>query len=300
MGPASNNMHDTNSRIEDGTTARPSAAESEGMGQTTAVVDMMVTDPCYQSHEVFGQLDRHIEFYKNLAYSTFHWMSVGTRAICSIDSYVFSSIQGTLSSIRTILADGRINDAYALLRKYHDSVTINIYSILYLQEHVSIENRIVEQIDDWLRGKAQLPEYRIMSQYIRSSAKVAPVTALLFVDGRYKGLRDRCNDHTHYNFYQNVLLNDNQIVLPGRLCALDQFSADLRDVLILHLACMFFVNDHYMMSSDYVDALECGMTPEPGSEYWVAPFVQEVFDQVVAKHRPDIAAAIMTHTSMRL
>jgi hypothetical protein len=75
---------------------------------------MMVTDPEYQNHTVFSELDRHIAFYRNLAESVFPWVTMGTKAICSIDSYVFSSIEGTLASIRTILADGRINDAYAL------------------------------------------------------------------------------------------------------------------------------------------------------------------------------------------
>jgi hypothetical protein len=139
-----------------------------------------------------------------------------------------------------------------------------------------------------------------MSQYIRSSPKTAPITALVFADDRYKRLRDRCNDHTHYNFYRNVLLNDNEIALPDRLRVLDQFSVDVHDVLILHVAYIFFINGHYMMSSDHLDYLECGMTPEPDSQYWVAPFVQDVFDQTVAKHRPEIAPTVKKHTSMHL
>jgi hypothetical protein len=261
---------------------------------------MMVTDPEYQNHPVFSELDRHITFYKQLAQSVFSWVSLGTGAACNIDSYVFSSIQGTLTSIRAILRDGRINDAYALLRKYYDSAIINIYSNLYLQDHFSVENFVVKQIDNWRKGKTRLPEYRIMAQYIRSSSRVTPITAVLFADDRYKRLRDRCNDHTHYNFYRNVLLNDSEIALPGRGLALDQFSTDARDVLILHVAYLFCANGHYMMSSDYRDSIECGMIPEPDSQYWVAPFVQDVFDQTVAKHRPDVAATIREHTSMHL
>lgn len=261
---------------------------------------MMVSDPKYQNHAVFEELEHYVMFYRELAFSVWPWLTMGTKAMCSIDSYVFSSIQGTLASIRTILLDGRINDAYALLRKYHDSVIINIYSNLYLQAHFDMENFVVEQIDCWLKGKAQLPKYRIMSQYIRSSTRTAPITALLFGDDRYKRLRNRCNDHIHYNFYHFVLLNDNKIYVSGRLQTLDQFLIDVRDLLILHVAYIFHVNEHYMMSSDHRDSLECGMKPEPDSEYWVAPFVQDVFDQIVGKHRPDVAAALKQHTSMHL
>ena len=261
---------------------------------------MMVSDEEYQKHTVFADLKRYAGFYESLADSVFCFCKVGTRGICNIDSYVFSSIQGTLESIHAILRDGRINDAYALLRKYYDSAIINIYTGLYLEDHVSIENFIVTKIDRWVRGKEQLPVFRIMSQYIRDSSRVTPITGLLFADARYKLLRERCNEHTHYNFYRNVLLNDKAILLEGRRQALEDFSNDLRDVIILHLACMFFANGHYMMSSDHLDYLECGMTPEPDSQYWVAPFVQEIFDQTIKKSRPDIAAMIKQHSSMHL
>ena len=261
---------------------------------------MMVTDEKYKNHHVFSELERYMDFYKNLSWSVLNFISMGTSAIYNIDSYVSSSIQGTLESIREILNNGRINDAYALLRKYYDSVIINVYSNLYLKDNFSIENFVVEKIDNWLKGKEQLPEFRIMSNYIRSSDKVAAINNLLYADDRYKKIRDRCNDHTHYNFFLNVLLNDNEIRLENRLQVLNSFSGDALDVFILHLTYLFFLNNHYMTSSDYLDALECGMTPEPDSQYWVAPFIQEVFDDIIKKQRPDIASTIKQYTCMQL
>ena len=261
---------------------------------------MMPSDPEYQKHQVFTELAGMIEFYERLAHSTFLWTTLGTNAFANIDSYVFSSIQGTLSSIRMILCDGRINDAYALLRKYYDSAVINVYSNLYLEDKCSIENFIVAEIDGWLKGKKQLPDYQTMFKYIRACTRIGPITTVLSVDDRYKKLRDRCNDHTHYNFYQNVLLNDNQICLRNRGKALEDFACDVRDVFILHFAYLFCAKQNYMMSSDYVDALECGMTPDDDSQYWVAPFIQEVFDNVVKTNRHDVAAVIKNHTSMHL
>lgn len=261
---------------------------------------MMPTDQEHQTHHVFSELGRYVAFYESLAHSVFQFVTGGTSAICNIDSYVFSSIQGTLTSIRTILRDGRINDAYALLRKFYDSAIIMIYTNLYLEEHYSIENFIVKQIDNWVKGKDRLPEYRVMSEYIRKSLRVAPITQLLFPDSHYKRLRDRCNDHTHYNFFHNVLLNDPEICLLNRGKALDDFARDVRDVVILHAAYLFVAKQHYMASSDYIDSLECGLTPEPGSQYWVAPFVQDLFDEVIVRHRPDVAATVKEHIIMDL
>lgn len=108
--------------------------------------------------------------------SVFSFASMGTKAFCNIDTYVYSSMQGTVESIKTILLAGRINDAYALLRKYHDSAVINVYSNLYLRNNFSIENFVVEKIHNWLQGKEKLPEYRIMSQYIKTSEALSRST----------------------------------------------------------------------------------------------------------------------------
>lgn len=261
---------------------------------------MRVSSKEFQGHEVFQDIDRLIEFYDQLSFSVLGMLTPGVRAFFNIDSYVYSSIKGTISSIRSVLMAGRINDSYSLLRKYYDSAVINIYANIFLDNECSEEVVIVDQIDGWLKGARQMPEYRVMSQYIRASRKVKPITDALHSGERYKGLRKRCNDHTHYNFFQNVLLNDNEIDLPGRATALAGFCQDLRDVAILHLGYLFVIRQHYMSSSDYVDSLECGMVPEQGSQYWVAPFVQEAFDTILVLHRPDVASIVKTMTEMRL
>jgi len=255
----------------------------------------------YKEHQVFSKLDEMIDFYNSLAFSILGFMKQGTNVICNIDSYVYFSVQGTLESIKNILRNGRINDSYALLRKYYDSSIINIYSNIYLNDNFSLENFVVEKIDNWLQGKEQLPEYRVMSQYIRKSEKLKEINDLLYKDDRYKKIRDRCNDHTHYNFYQNILLNDDsKISLENRISALGVFLKDLEQIFILHISYLFYLNGHYMMSSDYVDNLVLGLTPEEGLQYYVAPFIQKIFNNFIKKNRPDIAETIKSQTEMRL
>jgi hypothetical protein len=260
----------------------------------------MMMDNAYIEYPVFGQLSKYAEFYGNLSFSTMAFVTMGTKSIINIDTYVYSSMQGTLESIRDILINGRINDAYALLRKYYDVATINIYTNLYLDEHFNIENFVVEKIDNWLKGKEQLPDIRGMNNYIQKSEKVTNIYKLLHKDKRYSELRNRCNGHTHYNFYYNVLLNDNMVYLKNRLAILNRFSKDLENIFILHLSYLFYINEHYMASSDYLDSLDCGVTPEEDSQYFVAPFIQEIFDGVIKKNRMDLAIEIKSKTSMML
>jgi len=261
---------------------------------------MMVTDNKYVKHTIFQELENYIDFYDSISMSVLSFPTMGTSAICNMDTYVYSSIKGTVASINEILIKGRINDAYALLRKYHDSVIINIYSNLYLQDNFNLENFVVDKINNWLHGKEKLPEYRIMSQYIRASKKLEDINNCLYSDELYKKIRDRCNDHTHYNFFNNILLNDRDIYLRDRLQALNEFSKDIKNIFILHISYVLYMNDHYMMSSDYIDNLDIGMTPEEESQYWVAPYVQKMFDEIIKKERNDLAGIIKNKSCMKL
>lgn len=261
----------------------------------------------YSQHEVFLLLTELAEFYNSLSDITLSYITPGTPTILNIDTYVFTSIKGTVESIRDILIKGRINDSYALLRKYYDVTIINIYTNLYINDHFSNINLIVEQIAKWLKEtnatkktKDSIPDYGEISRYIRKSAKLKPITDMLMKEELYKNIRERCNAHLHYNYYHHLLINDNEIYRKDRLKLLDTFKADISALLLQHFAYLFYLKDHYMMSSDYEDCLDMGMKPMEGSEYWVAPFIQKAFDKWIKPIRPDIASVIQANTSMKL
>ena len=253
----------------------------------------------YAGHPVFADLEYCIQFYDQISFSIPYCPADG-KLITNMDVFVYSSIQGTLESVQHVLKSGRIGDAYALLRKYYDSVIINVYTNLYLEENRSLKSSAIEKITKWFDSTEQLPDYRQMSQYIRASSILTPMTNLLNADDRYKKVRNRCNDSLHYNFFQNVLINDNQLHWQDRSQWLDLLSEDIKAIFILHLSYIFFLHSHYMMSSDYVDALEVGMVPEKDSQYWVAPFVQKAFDDIITKERPEITALIKQNSCMQL
>ena len=261
---------------------------------------MTEDNPAYRSHGVFPALDRYADFYEKLAMSIIGFVTAGTDAFINIDTYMYQSMGGTLNSIRTILYEGRINDGYALVRKYFDSVMLSLYVDLYLNDRLDEGVSRVDQVNDWLRGKKALPEYKSMKTYVTDAARLKPVIGMLLKsDHRYKAIRDRTNGHMHYSDFQSMLLNDRD-VRAKRLRVLDEIESDVADLFVLHLACVFFMNGHYMMSSDYVDYLECGMKPEVDSQYWVAPFVHEIFDNVLSVRRPDVCAVIRSQTFMHL
>lgn len=256
-------------------------------------------DTEFKEHKIFAELSAYSEFYKSLSFSIFQFVTSGVHVLYNLDSSIISSIQGTVESIKLVLSDGKVNDAYALVRKYHDAVIINTYATLYLKDNCSIENLFVQKIDNWLHNKENLPEYKVMVKYIRNSKALERINNKINLE-HYKTIRSRCNDHTHYNFFSYMRLNDNVGFNANRIRALDGLSNDIRDIFVKHFIWLFTLNEHYMMASDYIDCLDCGVIPEEGSQYLVAPYVQEVFDTIVKRHRMDLASELKSVTCMEL
>lgn len=261
---------------------------------------MNVESKEYQEHTVFEQLNNFIKFYDWWSYSIMLFTSLGTKAIINIDTYVYSSMKGTLESIELVLKNGKINDAYAILRKFHDSIIMNVYTNLYLADNHSYQNLIVKKIDGWMRGTDQLPNFRAMTNYIKDNDATKELYLLININDRYENIRSRCNNNTHYNFYSNVMLNDNKVYNENRGKYLDAIQHDLIHLVVMHLTYMFTIAEHYMISSDYTDFLDCGMTPPDDSQYWVANAIQEIFDSLIKKNRPDLGAYILSNTCMKL
>ena len=87
------------------------------------------------------------------------------------------------------------------------------------------------EVNDWLRGVKALPRYRDMRKYVVQAARLDPVIGMLLQgDDRYKGIRDRCNGHMHYNDFESMLLNDKDVYVD-RLPVLDQIESDIADLL---------------------------------------------------------------------
>ncbi len=257
-------------------------------------------DKDFTKHRVFAQLDDLMSFYDSLSNTTMGFISSGVIGVINLNTHVFTSIKGTLDSIKLVLSNGRINDAYALLRKYFDSTIINVYTNLYIEDNSTLEKYIVDKIQNWIKGTGKLPEYRVMSEYKHNSERLKGITELISIDKNYKNIRQRCNDHMHYNYYHNIIYNDNQVYLENRVKYLGVFSNDLKAVFIQHFAYFFYLLDNYMMSTDYVDHLDLGMIPPEDSQYWVASFIQDTFYKWIKPHRLDIAKVILSNTMMHL
>lgn len=257
----------------------------------------MIINNVNESHKITDQLKEYIEFYEMLSMSIMRFIPLGTKALLNFDTYVYEAMKGTLESILVLIENGRINDAYALLRKFFDISLINVYVNLYLKREWNLDKFIVEKVQNWLSGKEKIPEYKEIREYIASSSlKVIQKELSKFP---YKVIRERCNDHMHYNFFGHLLMNT-KVIDKDRNIKLDQLSQDIRYVVLLNLSYIFFLNPHYMSSANYLDYLDLGERPPEGLQYEVAPFIQTIFETLIRAEAPSIAELIKNNSEMKL
>lgn len=255
----------------------------------------------YQSHKVFHLLDSLVEFYNCVYMLGPYFITDGVSSgLFNVDKVVCGSLAGTLDSVRVVLREGRVSDAYALVRKYHDGIITVLYINVYIAENYSLENFIVEKIQQWVNNKQKLPSAEKMLDKIRKHEPLKELEKLFDFEGLYHRIRRLTNGNTHYNKLYYLWMNNNMIHNPNRVKELDNLYACILHLFIFHFSYMYMLNPQYMMSSDYMDALDCDSKPEEGSQYWVDSYVKKVFEKYIVTKRPDVADFMRNHTEMEL
>lgn len=250
-------------------------------------------------HNIFLEIDKYINFYNSIEDATFFSTPSGIKEI-RFNSNFFYSMKETLNSIKILLKNGNINDAFTLLRKYQDVSTLHIYYLLYLEDNFSIDNLLVEKVNNWIKNKNIRIEYKNIKPYILGHKKTKKISKIILT--YHQGLRDRLNGHTHYNCYSYLSLNENKVIYDNKeiLDYLNRFLEDIRIIFASYFIWLFTAKEYYMASSDYVDYLDMGLTPPQDSQCWVAPFIQEIFDDIIKPNFKEVADELKKTTSMEL
>lgn len=239
----------------------------------------------YLKHKVFDDLKYMMKFYDSISMSCYCFITSGTRYIVNYASYVYTAIEGTLDSISTLLTKGRINDAYALIRKLFDDILLEIYMDVTLKDEFGLDNFIVEEVDGWIKGKHRIPKTEKILKCLEKSERTKDLYPLFGWDTYLKKNRELLDDSVHSNRFHLMLLNCNKVYIENRDRELKNCEIVLNQLFLLHLSFIFHLNPQYLMASDYMDYMEMGMTPPEGCETWIAQFAQDAFDKVIKPNK---------------
>ena len=238
----------------------------------------------YTTHKLFDELDYYEEFYEVIAMDCHRFVPIGVETMLNYASYIFTSIECTLGSIKMLLKTGKINDAYILIRKMYDDILVEIYiDILRKDKFDYEENCIVEDANEWIKGKHRIPSLKMILKTIKESPSTKEIYPFFGWDTYLKKDRELLDDSVHSNRFSRMLLNCYHIYMENgaREKYLDYASKVLKHVFTLHLSFIFYLNPQYLMASTYTDYLDEGATPPKGSENWIANYAQEAFDKFI-------------------
>jgi len=239
----------------------------------------------YTKHKIFDEIEDYKEFYDSISYSCHCFIPNGVESMLNYASYIFTSIQSTLDSVKMLFEKGGINDAYVLIRKLYDDILVEIYIDILRKDHFDYEeNSIVQDANEWIKGKHRIPCLKKILQTIKDSQTTKDLYPFFGWDTYLKKDRELLDDSVHSNRYSRMLINCDQLYLENREKYLENASVVLRHIITLHLSFIFYLNPQYLMAYTYIACVDEGITPPEGCENWLDDYAQKAFDRYIKVH----------------
>ena len=236
-------------------------------------------EECQKSIQELQQIEEFLSEFGYLSYGRdFVFFSRHSFSL----QMIATSCELTAGSIISCCESGCMADAYSLLRKYRDDLFFYLYIVVcnacnkldskspaVVQMEANIERWINNDLDDLHIGT--------VLKAIGQSSRVTAAVQKYNLKSYFDALGDRLNNYVHSNgvaFYNRNVNAYQGETLQKQLQAL---LKDMRSITITFLFLLTLCSPLSVMSTDYVDFLECNMIPPDGSQYWVAPFVIAFF-----------------------
>ena len=195
---------------------------------------------------------------------------------------ISTSCELTAGSVVSCCESGCIADSYSLLRKYRDDLFFYLYIVVFdtcnkLENKSPAIAQMEANIERWINNGLDDLHIGTVLQAIGQSPRVKDAVQKYKLKSYFDALGDRLNNYVHSNgvsFYNRNVNAYQGNALQKQLQALLQ---DIRSITITFLFLLTLCSPLSIMSTDYVDYLDCNETPPEGSQYWVAPFVTKFF-----------------------
>lgn len=219
----------------------------------------------------------------------FGFLSFG-RDFVLCGSHAFSmqmisvSAELTSGSIISCCESGCIADAYSLLRKYRDDLFFYLYIAVYdacnkINHKLSSADQMETNIERWINNDLNDLYIGTVLKTIAQSPQVKAAVQKYDLKSFFDALGNKLDNYVHSNgvsFYNRNVNAYQGKTLQKQLQAL---LTDMRFITITFLFLLTLCSPLSIMSTDYVDCLDCNTTPPEDSQYWVAPFISAFFEK---------------------
>ena len=195
---------------------------------------------------------------------------------------IITSSELTAGSIISCCEAGCFADANTLLRKLRDDLFFYLYIMEYdRRRKLGVEDQrtksMEKNIEKWINNTLNdLPIGEVLKAISQSAATREAVSRYKLKE-YFTNISRRLNDYVHGNgigFYNNNVYAISDDVRHKQIYAILE---DMRFITVTFLFLLTLCSPLSIMSTDYIDALDCGYPPPEGSQYWVPPFIVDFF-----------------------
>ena len=274
------------------------------------------------------EIDYLIEFFQSFAELIFYngrLISFLTdKKTFLFNTHLIDSSAQTLRSIKLCCSIGSFSDANTLIRKLRDDLIQYVYilSIInsrkpFIEEdlknlkvdspeefansfsNIRINNILTDDekaVSAWFSNKVSDLERPIKKKLefanymvtLKKNQNIAQILQDYNLHDYWEILRRKLNDYVHNNgvtFASQNFIRENNINLEVHLKNINIRSSYIASFFIVTL---LMVDSALISSTDYMDHLNCDLTPPEDSQYFVANFVQDFIDKKVSGLHPEL------------
>ncbi|WP_340016230.1 hypothetical protein [Paenibacillus sp. FSL K6-1318] len=219
----------------------------------------------------------------------------------------------TLKSIKECVSIGNFSDANILIRKLNDDLFFYLFvleldnnqQILFSDQVDKIEHELfMKNINFFIKwNNGNLKDFYISRNalsYIKNNNTVNDLIIKYKLEEEWKRINKKLNNFVHNNG-KNYCRQNYKILSSNEI---DQVFLELRKKIsfILNIVSVLIVliKPHYIMSIDHIMFLDLNITPPEDSQYWVASFIQEFFDEHLTQYNPELKIFLKENTYMEI
>lgn len=220
--------------------------------------------------------------------SSFGFLSFGRdHILCKHWSFslqaIIASVELTAGNIIACCECACMADANSLLRKYRDDLFFYLYIVVFdSNQKLAIPNnstKMEENISRWIHNGLNNFYIQDVLKAIGTSPQLKKAVSAYKLQKSFEGIGERLNNFVHGNGFAYYNRNINAYKADELHNYMKVLADDMKYITVTFLFLLTLCSPLSIMSTDYIDFLDCGENPPEGSQYWVAPFVEQFFSK---------------------
>lgn len=210
------------------------------------------------------------------------------------DLLLFLYIIETLNN-RRYLTDDQINeivgdgmDADKFLKVVEFSLNIAVDGCTKNDDDKSVDAWFDDSVHNLSKKQKRKLYFENYMIYLKTNVSVDEVIKKYNLENNWEDIRKKLNDYTHNNgryYTQHNLMSINSPDIKNNF---EEIISRLDFITAFFLVLLILIDPIMIGSTDYIDCLDCSLTPPEDSQYQIAPFVQEFIDEYINKLNPDL------------